>query len=300
MTPIDRREFIRRSAAAALAAAAAGPARNPLFAAEPAPAGTRTLLRAGDTVTLGKTGIQTSRLAIGTGTKVSRQREMGQRGMCKLWRHGLDQGVRWWEVADMYDTHDLVRSTLRQVKRDQVVITTKTMTRNPDGVRDDVERFRREMNTDYIDVLLLHCLTDPDWTAKMRGEMDALSQAKAKGRVRAVGCSCHSFEALQAAMNEPWVEFILARINPFAIIMDVNTPDEVPRVVDVLQTMHDRGKGTCGMKILGEGRIQGDRIDESLRFTLRQPYLDGFVVGFRSLDEFDDLCRRIERVQTAA
>jgi len=220
--------------------------------------------------------------------------------MLKLWRHGLERGVRWWEVADMYGTHALVKSTLRQVKRDQVVITTKTSSKDYAGVQADLERFRQEMGTDYIDIVLLHCLSDPQWTTNMRGAMDALSAAKQRGRVRAVGCSCHTFGALTASRDEPWVDVQLARINPFAIIMDVDKPEDVTKVASVLQTMHRQGKGICGMKILGEGRIQGDRIDESLGFALRQSYLAGFVIGFRALEEFDDILQRIERVQARA
>ena len=301
MVGMDRREFIGRTAAV-LGAAATGQLppllnRHALADTTTSPAGPTGVLRAGDTVILGRTGIRTSRLAIGTGTQICRQREMGQRGMLKLWRHGLDYGVRWWEVADMYGTHALVKSTLRQVKREQVVITTKTLSKDYAGVRADIERFRQEMVTDYIDVVLLHCLTDPDWTKKMRPAMDALSEAKQKGYVRAVGCSCHTFGALTASRDEPWVDVQLARINPFAVIMDVDKPEDVPKVASALQAMHGQGKGVYGMKILGEGRIQGERIDESLRFALRQQYLDGFVIGFRAIEEFDDILARIERVQ---
>jgi aryl-alcohol dehydrogenase-like predicted oxidoreductase len=224
---------------------------------------------------------------------------MGQRGMLKLWRHGLDHGVRWWEVADMYGTHALVKSTLRQVRREQVVITTKMMSKDQAGARADIDRFRQEMGTDYIDIVLLHCLMDPKWTTNLRGAMDALSEAKQRGHVRAVGCSCHTFGALTASRDEPWVDVQLARINPFAIIMDVDKPEDVPQVAGVLQTMHEGGRGVYGMKILGEGRIQGDQIDESLRFALRQQYLNGFVIGFRAIEEFDDILTRIERVRVA-
>ena len=298
-----RREFIGR-AAAVLGAAAMGqvPAlldRQVLADTTTSPTTSAGILRASDTVILGRTGIQTSRLAIGTGTQICRQREMGQRGMLKLWRHGLDRGVRWWEVADMYGTHALVKSTLRQVKRDRVVITTKTLSKDHAAVRADIERFRQEMGTDYIDIVLLHCLQDPKWTTNLPGAMDALSEAKQRGHVRAVGCSCHTFGALTASRDEPWVDVQLARINPFAIIMDVNKPEEVPKVASVLQTMHQQGKGVYGMKILGEGKFQGQRIDDSLRFALRQNYLAGFVIGFRAIEEFDDILKRIERVQTA-
>ena len=294
MNTMDRREFIGHSAAMALAAMA-GPSR---LCAGTTTGAAGPILRASDTVTLGRSGIQTSRLALGTGTKVSRQQEMGERGILKLFRHALDRGVRWWDVAGLYGTHPLVRTTLRQIPRDRVVINSKTMCKDAQGVRADIERFRQEMGVDYIDVMLLHCLMDPAWPVKMRDVMDVLSEAKDKGHVRAVGCSCHTLGALKAAADEPWVDVCLARINPFAVIMDVKKPEDVCQVVDVLKKAAARNKGIYGMKILGEGRFDSQQIYESLRFALKQSYLDGMVIGFRSIEEFDDLLERMERVQS--
>jgi predicted aldo/keto reductase-like oxidoreductase len=155
------------------------------------------------------------------------------------------------------------------------------------------------MNTDYVDVVLLHCMEDAEWPSKMKGPMDALSEAKARGHVRAVGCSCHTFGALQAAANEPWVEVDLARINPFAVKMDVQAPADVPKIVETLELMKQRGKAVYGMKILGEGAFKGDQIETSLRFALSQPYLSGFTIGFGSKQQLDDLIRRVDRIAAA-
>jgi len=297
MAEMGRRDSLGQAAAMAAATLSGEWSRAVEQAATTAPSAPAGPLHAWDTVVLGRTGIRTSRLALGTGTKVSRQREMGERGLLKLFRHALDRGVRWWDVADLYGTHPLVRAVLKQIPRDKVVITSKTQSKDADGVRADVERFRAELGTDYIDILLLHCLRDRDWPTSLRGAMDALSEAKEKGHVRAVGCSCHDLGALRAAADEPWVDVCLARINPFAVIMDVKKPADVPKVVATLRTMADRGKGVYGMKILGEGRLKGRRIDTSLRFALKQEYLTGFVIGFRSIEEFDDLLQRMQRVQ---
>jgi 1-deoxyxylulose-5-phosphate synthase len=302
MNTMNRRTFIGKTAAAFGAATFGGK----LFGAEPGGAATTTrpaagALAAADTVTLGKTGIRTSRLSMGTGTRGgSKQRELGIDGMVRLFRHGLDEGVRWWDVADMYRTHPHVAATLKEIQRDKVVITSKTTAKTAEGVRADLERFRSEMDTDYIDIVLLHCMEDPEWPSKMKGPMDVLSEAKEKGWVRAVGCSCHTFGALQAAADEPWVEVDLARFNPFATIMDVGKKEEVPRVARVLETMHQRGKAVYGMKIIGEGAFKGEQIDESLRFALSHSFISGFTIGFTSQEELDDLIRRIDRLRVRA
>jgi len=281
MSTMNRREFIGKTAAAvgsvlggpALALEQTGPASRPAKG---------KVLLANDLVTLGKTGIKTSRLSLGTGMASGREaKAAGLEGMVKLLRYALDQGIRWWDTADSYKTHPVVKVALKEVKRDQVVITTKTQAKDAANVRKDIERFFKELNTDYIDILLLHCLKDGDWPKKMKGPMDVFNEYKAKGRIRAVGVSCHGMASLKAAAEVSWIEFIMARINPFAYIMDVDKPERVNEVVELLKKMHKRGTAICGMKILGGGHCKTDKqIDESLNFTLRQRYLDGFSIGF--------------------
>jgi aryl-alcohol dehydrogenase-like predicted oxidoreductase len=297
MSTIDRREFLAGSAALVGAAVTGHAFAKPTTA----PGSDSVVKRANDVVTLGRTGIKPSRLSMGTGSVGgSVQRKLGLDGLVKLLRHGHDNGVRWWDGADMYKTHPHIAATLKEIPRDQVVITSKTMSRDAAGVRADLERFRKELKTDYIDIVLLHCLTDANWREKMKGPMDVLSEAKQKGIIRAHGCSCHTLAALRAAADEPWVDIDLARLNPFAEKMDVERPEDVPKVVEVLKKMHERGKAVYAMKIVGEGAFKGDRIDESLRFVLSQSYVSGFTIGFANQDELDDMMKRMERIRLEA
>ncbi len=300
MQAMHRREFLGK-AAAVMAGSVIGPAvlgGQSATVQTSRPTSAPAKLKANDLIVLGKTGIKTSRLAIGTGTESgAEQRRLGIDGFVKMLRHGFDQGVRWWDAADSYKTHPLVQAALKETKREQVTITSKTSAKDYKTAVADIERFRREMNTDYIDIVLLHCMTDANWTEKLKGPMDALSEAKAKGHVRAVGCSCHTFDALQAAAASPWVEVDLARINPFAAIMDVEKRQQVPEVLQVLKSMHQRGKAVYGMKILGAGTFNDGRIEQSLQFILQQRFVSAFVIGFSKTAHIDDIVRRIERVQ---
>ncbi|PYX92040.1 MAG: aldo/keto reductase [Acidobacteria bacterium] len=247
---------------------------------------------ASDTVVLGKTGIKTSRLAMGTGTvgsgHHSNQTALGIDGLSRLLLHGYDQGLRFFDSADAYGSHPHVAEALKHVPRDKVTILTKTWARDAAGARADLDRFRRELGTDYIDVCLMHCLTEGDWTERYRSVMDVLSEAKEKGTIRAHGCSCHSIGALRAAAKSPWVEVDLARINPIGAHMD----DDPDTVVSVLREMKAAGKGVIGMKILGQGALR-DRQDEALKYALSLNVLDSFTIGAESKVEQDDLVRRI-------
>jgi aryl-alcohol dehydrogenase-like predicted oxidoreductase len=247
---------------------------------------------ASDTVTLGSTGIKTSRLAMGTGTvgvgHHSHQTALGVKGLSDLLLNGYDKGLRFFDAADSYGSHPHVAEALKHVQRDKVTVLTKSWARKPDEMRADIDRFRKELGTDYIDVLLMHCLTEGDWTERYKGVMDVLSEAKQKGIIRAHGCSCHSIEALRAAAKSPWVEVDLARINPTGASMDADPKT----VLAVLKEMKASGKAIVGMKILGAGELR-NRQDECLKFALSLGLLDAFTIGAENRGEQEDLIRRI-------
>jgi aryl-alcohol dehydrogenase-like predicted oxidoreductase len=285
---MHRREFLIRSAGGL---GAAWLSRKDLLAALAAPP-LLSKFSASDTVTLGSTGIKTSRLAMGTGTvgsgHHSNQTALGVKGLSELLLNGYDHGLRFFDAADSYGSHPHVAEALKQVPRDKVTVLTKTWARDAASARADLDRFRRELGIDHIDVCLIHCVTEGDWTERFKGVMDVLSEAKQKGIIRAHGCSCHSLEALRAAAKSAWVEIDLARINPIGSHMDAD-PETV---VGVLREMKAAGKAVVGMKILGQGDLRG-RQSEALRYALSLGVLDAFTIGAESKAEQEDLIRRV-------
>jgi aryl-alcohol dehydrogenase-like predicted oxidoreductase len=286
---MKRREFMLGSAKAVGAAWLGSKGLAQMMAALPP---LPQKFTAADTVTLGKTGIKTSRLAMGTGTvgvgHHSHQTALGVKGLSDLLLNGYDKGLRFFDAADSYGSHPHVAEALKHIPRDKVTVLTKTWARDAAGTRADLDRFRKELGTDYIDVCLMHCLTEGDWTEKFKGTMDVLSEAKEKGIIRAHGCSCHSIEALRAATKSSWVEVHLVRINPVGAYMDAK-PDEV---VSVIREMKTAGKGIIGMKILGAGDLR-TRQDEAIKYALSLGLLDAFTIGAENKGEQEDLIRRI-------
>jgi 1-deoxyxylulose-5-phosphate synthase len=283
-----RREFLIRSATAAGAAWLSSKSIFKAIADQALP----QKFSASDTVTLGGTGIKTSRLAMGTGTvgsgHHSHQTALGVQGLSDLLRNGYDHGLRFFDAADSYGSHPHVAEALKHVPRDKVTVLTKSWARDAAGMRADLDRFRSELGTDYLDVCLMHCVTEAEWTDRYRGAMDVLSEAKQKGTIRAHGCSCHTIEALRAAAKSPWVEIDLARINPVGAEMDADPAT----VVSVLKQMKSAGKAVVGMKILGQGALR-NRQDEGIKYALSLGLLDAFTIGAESKQEQEDLIRRI-------
>lgn len=209
--------------------------------------------------------------------------------------HGYDQGLTFWDTADSYGTHPHMAEALKYVPRDKVVIQTKSDSRTYDEMKADVDRFLTELNTSYIDIVLMHALglnePEADWPLRLQGAMDALSEARQQGKVRAVGCSVHSIEALRAASTSPWVQVQVVRLNCAGTLMDADNAT----VVSMLSGMRAAGKAIVGIKILGEGGLR-TRLDEALKYALTVGVLDAFVVGAEGKAEQDDLVRRIANV----
>ena len=286
---MKRRDFIRNTTLGLGAAWLGGQTLSEMiWALPPLP----QKFRASDTIVLGQTGIRTSRLAMGTGTVGfggrSNQTQLGLKGLSGLLLNGYENGLRFFDAADAYGSHPHVAEALKHIPRDKVVVLTKTWARDPKTARADLDRYRRELGTDYLDVCLMHCLTEGDWTERYRGVMDVFSEAKQKGIIRAHGCSCHSIEALRAAAKSPWVEVDLARINPIGSHMDADPAT----VVSVLKEMKASGKGVIGMKILGQGDLR-NRQDEAIKYALSLGVLDAFTIGAESKGEQEDLIARI-------
>jgi len=291
MSRITRREFLHWTAATSSYACLGGKTLAARLTALPA---LSQKFSATDTVTIGHTGIKTSRLAMGTGTvgsgHHSNQTALGIAGLSGLLQNGYDTGLRFFDAADSYGSHPHVADALKHVDRSKVTVLTKSWARNATEMNADLDRFRRELNTDLLDIVLMHCVTESDWTTRYRGAMDALSEAKAKGTIRAHGCSCHSIEALRAAAKSPWVEVDLVRINPIGSHMDAD-PETV---LSVLREMRAAGKGIVGMKILGQGDLR-HRQEEALNYALGLGVLDAFTIGAESISEQEDLIGRISR-----
>lgn len=259
-------------------------------------------------VAIGKTKLKFSRIVLGTGMKggkrESNHTRLGKEKFEALIRESHERGVDAFDLADLYGSHPYVIPALKGIARDKFHVITKIWFRDggiPEKERPDadvcVERFLRELKTDYIDLLLLHCAVSAKWPEEMRKQMDILSKLKDQGKIRALGVSCHSLEALETAATEPWVESIHARINPYGMSMD--GPPE--KVVPVLKKFHAAGKGVVGMKIMGEGRLRNDdeKRNASVKFALTLGSVDVLNVGCESIAELDDLAARVKRVERA-
>ena len=295
MKKTNRREFLQRGAAglAGLAALSTGLPRFDFAAPEIAI----------DKVNLGKTGLKVPRVAFGTGSagwkKESNQTRLGVKKFVELSQYAYDKGIQFFDTADMYGSHTYVREALKVIPRDKVTILTKLMTYDQEGwyktepFQVSLDRFRKEIGTEYFDIFLLHCMTNGQWTTEYRKYMDSLSEAKEKGIIKAVGISCHDMDAMTEAASNPWVDILFARINYKGAKMD-GTPD---KVMKVLETARINGKGVIGMKVFGMGDlIKDDQREKSLNYVIKSGNVHCMTLGLESKEEVDDAVDRVMRI----
>ena len=257
------------------------------------------------TITLGKSGLKTSLIGMGTGfngyNRSSAITRAGKSVAETVIRNAYEKGIRYFDCADTYGTHPYAKEALKSIPRESYTIGTKIWVGQggiPEAERPDanivVDRFRKELNTDYLDLVQIHCMTAPDWTTQYRRQMDILNDLKAKNIIRAHGVSVHSLEAMEAAVESSWVDVIHVRINPYGETMDRKDPAQV---VPVIEKLHKSGKGVIGMKLIGNGKFRNDseKIDASLKYVLGLGTVDMIIIGFELPEQIDNYAGRVNR-----
>lgn len=254
-----------------------------------------------DKVKLGNTGLTVSRVALGTGSiggnHQSNQTRLGMSKFVQMAHHAYDRGIHFFDTADSYGSYPFVREVFKEVPRDKITLLGKMWTTNDPAKAEPVDkaldRFRTETGSDYFDIMLLHCMTDGKWQEEKKRYIDYFSKAKQDGLIKAVGLSCHNFEALKVAVDDPWVDVILARINPFQAHMD-GTPAEINAL---LERARKNGKGIIGMKIFGNGdRVLEKEREESITFAIKKSSIHCMTLGMESVAHVDDAVDRVMRI----
>lgn len=292
MSERSRREFLK------------GTLATGVVASHPRWADAATRRSATDWVTLGNSGVKVTRLAFGTGSWGGKvQRELGQERFTRLVRHAYDRGIRFFETADAYsEMHEMLAIALRGLPRDSYRLMTKMRPRGDEDPKATIDRFRKELESEYFDILLLHCVRVPDWATQYERLRDALSEAKDKKVILAHGASCHGLLPLRAfPANTGWLDVALLRINPVGTRMDTlkqtDTDDlgDVPEVVGHIKEVRAKGTGVIGMKIIGEGLFKTpEQRDASIRFVTKLGTVDSVTIGYKSEAEIDEAIARLD------
>jgi predicted aldo/keto reductase-like oxidoreductase len=297
MAQFTRRDFLRTGlAASVLSTTGAGALAK------------RTKRSASDWVTLGKSKVKVTRLAFGTGTMSGKlQRDLGQDEFTRLVRYAYDRGIRFFETAESYHgMPEMLAIALKGLPRDSYRLMTKYSTPASGDPAPKIDQFRRQLNTEYVDILLLHCLRPPTWATDYESLQDGFSLAQQKGIIAAHGASIHGLPALRTIPGNQWLQVAMIRMNHNGTKMDtpemrdVNQPGNVEEVVAHTRKVHAQGMGVISMKLCGEGRFTAaeDR-DAAMKFAMNLGCVDSVTIGFKNTAEVDEAIERMDRAMNA-
>ena len=284
MSPFSRRDFLKGSLAAG---ALAGIGTLPLEAAP------RT---ATDTVTLGKSGVQVTRLAFGTGSNNGEvQAALGQQEFNRLVHYAYDRGIRFFETAEAYMTPAMLGEALKPFPRDSYQLMSKVTTYHEGDPLQRFDEMRRTSQTEYFDIMLLHWQHNSDWVAETARWQDGILEAQSKKMILTRGASVHGLPALRQMPGNKWLEIAMIRMNHNGTRMDGptgadnNNPANVGEVVEHVKQVHSQGMGVISMKLVGNGNFtrREDR-QAAMRFAFNKAGVDAVTVGFKNTQEIDE------------
>jgi predicted aldo/keto reductase-like oxidoreductase len=287
MSPLSRRNFLKTGAAGALA----GVSSMPLHAKK---------ATAADRVTLGKSGVQVTRLAFGTGTHNGNvQRTLGQDGFTSLVRYAYDHGIRFFESAQAYpEMHQMLGIALKGLPRESYVLMSKVTTDDADP-RQTIDTMRQQMQTDYVDIMLLHVQNKETWPTDSARWQDGISEMQQRQAIRARGASVHGLPALRQVPTNEWLQIAMIRMNHKGAHMDADDPKthgpgNVDEVVEHVKQARKAGLGVISMKLIGEGSFT-DHTDrqQAMRFAFHHAGVNAVTVGYKSTAEVDEAIENV-------
>ena len=250
--------------------------------------------KATDWVTLGKSNVKVTRLAFGTGSRNGAvQREIGQDAFNRLVRHAYDRGIRFFETSDTYgDMHRMLGVALKGIPRDSYRLMSK-ITTDQGNPQQRFDELRKQANTDYFDIMLLHVQQGNNWPAESARWQDGIMEAQQKKIILSRGASVHGLPALRQVPQNTWLQVAMIRMNHTGTKMDNdgnfwNSAGNVPEVVTHMKAARANGMGIISMKLIGEGVFNHEDRQKAMRFAFQNAGVDCVTVGYKSPAEVDE------------
>jgi aryl-alcohol dehydrogenase-like predicted oxidoreductase len=251
---------------------------------------------------LGSTGIEASPLGLGT-VKFGRNQQVkypqafeipDDQAVRSLLDQSLELGINLIDTAPAYGSSQQRLGKLLPGPREQWVIVSKVgeffeggrsrFDFSYDATQQVVRESLRTLNTDYLDIVLIHSDGDDLRILEQEGAADALREMKQQGLIRAHGMSSKTLEGGLRVVAE--MDVVMATCNP-------GYTDELP----VLAAAKEQGKGVLIKKGLQSGHIAGaDGVEESMRFVFSQPGVGSMIVGTINPQHLLNNVRTLEKI----
>ncbi|HZK33312.1 MAG TPA: aldo/keto reductase [Tissierellaceae bacterium] len=234
-------------------------------------------------VSLGRTGIEVSKLCFGSLTMTPFQANLTIEEGAYLIEYAFSKGINFIDTAEIYDNYHYIKTALKGIKREDFVITTKSYAYTKEMAKESLELALKKLDTDYIDIMLLH---EQESIHTVKGHFEAVEyfiKEKEKGRIRAFGISTHRVSGAIAAKEVGEIEIIHPIVNKYGIgIQDGN----IENMLKQLKEIKAMGKGIYAMKPLGGGHLIKE-VESAFNFVKNLDFIDSIAIGMQSTMEID-------------
>ena len=225
---------------------------------------------------LGKTGLKISRLGFGGIPIQKTTTEDTKRLIGEL----IAEGVNFIDTARAYTVSEEYLGYALEGVQDRFVLATKSMARTKEAMEKDIAISLKNLRTDYIDLYQVHNPSAKDFEQVIApgGALEALSEAKAAGKIGHIGVTLHSVDLFREAVELPWVETIMFPYNV------VETQGE-----ELIARCAEKNIGFIAMKPLAGGAIEDAPL--ALRFVLSNPAVTVVIPGMADVSEIKQNAR---------
>lgn len=234
-------------------------------------------------VKLGNTDIEVSKLCFGSLTMTPFQANLTIEEGANLIQYAYSKGINFLDTAEIYENYKYINKALKDINRQDYVIATKCYAYTEEMARESLELALKELETDYIDIFMLH---EQESIHTIRGHKEAIDyfvEAKKKGKIRAIGISTHRVEGVLGGLSCDQIDIIHPIVNKEGIgIQDGNIED----MLSAIEKAYNKGKGIYGMKPLGGGHLI-PQTQDAFNFVKNIPYIHSFAIGMQSKEEID-------------
>ena len=240
---------------------------------------------------LGNTGLSVSIAGFGVLPMGPSQLALPVKEGANIIKYAIKQGINFLDTAQYYRTYPYIKEALKELTTDEkkeLIICSKSLSWDYDGMMEAVLEAREELNRDVIDIFLMHEVRSGQ--LELRADAwEALKDAKANGLVKAIGLSTHHVDITKAAASMKDLDVVFPLINYASL--GIRKGDEFAtkeEMLEAIQECHKAGKGIFSMKAFGGGTLTGT-YQEALNYVFSKPEIDSVMIGFGKTSEVDDL-----------
>ncbi len=219
---------------------------------------------------LGKTNMKVNRVGFG-GIPIQR---ITQEETNKVINELIDKNVNFIDTARAYTISEEYIGNAIEGKREKFFIATKSMARDYESMKQDIEISLKNLKTDYIDLYQIHNLKPEEYKTIFdeNKAYKALLEAKEEGKIKYIGITSHSLETIEKSIGDEKFSTIQF---PYNIIED--------QADEVFKKANKKDIGIIVMKPLAGGAIDDAKL--AIKYILSKDYIDVVIPGMESIEQ---------------